>query len=424
MKTTPTPNHLSDIRFADLGLHPTLLSGLQRLGFSHCTPIQAAALPHALKGQDLAGQAQTGTGKTAAFLLATLQHLLSQPRAENDDGLQPRAFILAPTRELAVQIFKDAQGLAIDTGLRMTVCYGGAGYESQRASIEAGIDLLIGTPGRLIDYYKQHAYSLKQIEVLVLDEADRMFDLGFIADIRYLLRKMPPPAQRKNYLFSATLSHRVLELAYEHMNNPQKIAIEPDQVTADRVNQAMIHVANDEKLPLLVGILRQQHAKRSMVFINTKREAENVERGLQANGFEAHVLSGDVSQGKRLRLLEDFKAGKLPVLVATDVAARGLHIPGVDLVINYDLPQDPEDYVHRIGRTARAGATGDAISLCCETWVYSLPAIEKYIGMSIPALEGGYDLIASDYITPPRAPRKHSGTARRGSGRPRTRRNT
>ncbi|TJY58821.1 DEAD/DEAH box helicase [Sinimarinibacterium sp. CAU 1509] len=410
------PDHLSELRFSDLGLHPSLMTGLQQLGFDHCTPIQAAALPRALAGEDLAGQAQTGTGKSAAFLLATMQHLLTVPRKPDDDDKQPRAFILAPTRELAVQIHKDAMSIGATTGLRMTVCYGGAGYELQRSSIEAGVDILIGTPGRLIDYFKQGTYSLKQIEVLVLDEADRMFDLGFIADIRYLIRKMPPPAQRKNYLFSATLSHRVLELAYEHMNSPQKIEIEPEQVTADRVRQAIIHVANDEKMPMLVGLLRKQQSARALVFINTKREAENVELGLRANGFEASVLSGDVSQGTRLRLLEDFKSGKLPVLVATDVAARGLHIPGVDLVINYDLPQDAEDYVHRIGRTARAGATGDAISLCCESWVYSLPEIEAYIGARIPPMPGGHDLIATDYIPVPRAPRRRSGPP---SGRPR-----
>ncbi|MDP9139782.1 MAG: DEAD/DEAH box helicase [Pseudomonadota bacterium] len=411
-------SHLSDIRFTDLDLHPLLLAGLEQLGYTHCTPIQAATLPRALKGEDLAGQAQTGTGKSAAFLLAAMQWLLTHPRAADDDGRQPRAFMLAPTRELAVQIHKDAMALAAKTDLRLTVCYGGAGYEAQRASIEGGVDILIGTPGRLIDYFKQHTYDLKHIEVLVLDEADRMFDLGFIADIRYLIRKMPPPAQRRNYLFSATLSHRVLELAYEHMNSPQKVEIEPEQVTADRVRQAMLHVSNDEKLPMLVGLLRHQKSTRSLVFINTKREAEDVERGLRANGFEASVLSGDVSQGTRLRLLEDFKDGKLPVLVATDVAARGLHIPGVDLVVNYDLPQDAEDYVHRIGRTARAGASGDAISLCCETWVYSLPDIERYIGNRIPTLEGGHDLIATDYIAPPRDPnRRHRSGGGGGSGR-------
>ncbi|HEY0973403.1 MAG TPA: DEAD/DEAH box helicase [Solimonas sp.] len=410
------PDHLSDVRFADLPLHSSLHAGLDKLGYTHCTPIQAAALPKALRGEDLAGQAQTGTGKSAAFLLAAMNHLLTHPRKADDDGRQPRAFMLAPTRELAVQIHKDALALGAETGLRMTVCYGGAGYELQRASIEAGVDILIGTPGRLIDYFKQGTYHLKNIEVLVLDEADRMFDLGFIDDIRYLIRKMPQAAQRKNYLFSATLSHRVLELAYEHMNSPQKIEIEPEQVTAERVRQAMIHVANDEKLPMLLGLLRHKQAVRTLVFINTKREAEQLEKGLQLNGFNARVLSGDVSQGTRLRLLEEFKDGKLPVLVATDVAARGLHIPGVDLVINYDLPQDPEDYVHRIGRTARAGASGDAISLCCETWVYSLPEIEKYIGGRIPPLEGGHDLIATDFARPPAPPRRHFGGGGRGRG--------
>ena len=409
-------DHLSAVRFSELPLHPTLHSSLAILGYTHCTPIQAQALPRALAGEDLAGQAQTGTGKSAAFLLATMQHLLTHPRAEADDPNQPRAIMLAPTRELAVQIHADALGIGSQTGLRMTVCYGGAGYELQRQNIEAGVDILIGTPGRLIDYFKQGTYHLKQIEVLVLDEADRMFDLGFIADIRYLIRKMPPPAQRKNYLFSATLSHRVLELAFEHMNNPQKLEIVPEQVTAERVSQGLVHVANDEKLPFLIGLLRQRQAVRCLVFINTKRGAEFLENGLRANGFEARVLSGDVSQGTRLKLLEEFKAGSLPVLVATDVAARGLHIPGVDLVVNYDLPQDPEDYVHRIGRTARAGASGDAISLCCETWVYSLPEIEKYIGSRIPLMDDGHALIASDVVVPSMPRRQHSGPPGRGGG--------
>ncbi|HZP11834.1 MAG TPA: DEAD/DEAH box helicase [Nevskiaceae bacterium] len=407
-------SHLSDVAFASLGLHPKLLAGLEKLGFSHCTPIQAACLPLALAGRDLAGQAQTGTGKTAAFLLATMHHLLTQPR-RGPEG-QPRAFMLAPTRELAVQIFKDAESIGAETGLKMTVCYGGAGYESQRQSIASGVDILIGTPGRLIDYFKQQVYSLKGIEVVVLDEADRMFDLGFIADIRYLLRKMPPPDQRKNYLFSATLSHRVLELAYEHMNNAQKIEIEPEQVTAEKVRQGLVHVSNDDKLPLLVGLLRHHDPFRTLIFVNMKVDAERVESALKANGFEAATLSGDVPQGKRLRLLQEFKDGKLPILVATDVAARGLHIAGVTHVINYDLPQDPEDYVHRIGRTARAGESGDAISLCCETYVYSLPEIERYIGMRIPAVPEASGWMPTDYIAPPRAPRRkfHGGGGGRG----------
>jgi ATP-dependent RNA helicase RhlB len=423
------PDHLSSLSFTDLALHPSLLSGLAKLRYSHCTPIQAACLPQALAGKDLAGQAQTGTGKTAAFLLATMHHLLTTPR-KGPEGT-PRAFMLAPTRELAVQIYDDAKGLGADTGLKMTVCYGGAGYESQRASIEAGVDILIGTPGRLIDYFKQNIYTLKHIEVVVLDEADRMFDLGFIADIRYLLRKMPPPAERKNYLFSATLSQRVLELAYEHMNSPQKIEIEPERVTAERVTQTLIHVANDDKLPLLVGLLRHHDPFRTLVFVNTKVVAEDVERALKANGFEAATISGDVAQSKRLRLLEDFKEGKLPILVATDVAARGLHIPAVSHVINYDLPQDGEDYTHRIGRTARAGESGDAISLCCETYVYSLPDIERYIGMRIPVSQEAEGWMPQDYIAPERqhrdrrgrgGPPRRGGSSSGGGGRHRPRR--
>lgn len=412
------PDHLSDLRFDQLALHPRLTIGLERLGFSHCTPIQAACLPRALLGEDLAGQAQTGTGKSAAFLLATMHHLLTNPRKEGSEGRAPRAIMLAPTRELAIQILDDAEGFALETGLRLAVCYGGAGYEQQRALLESGVDILIGTPGRLIDFYKQGTFVLKEIEVLVLDEADRMFDLGFIDDIRYLLRRLPKPAERKNYLFSATLSQRVLELAYEHMNSPQKVEIEPEQVTADRVRQTLIHVANDEKLPLLVGWLRQHEPVRTMVFVNTKRYAEEVERSLTANGFHAAVLSGDVAQTKRIKLLDQFKSGELPILVATDVAARGLHIANVSHVINFDLPQDAADYVHRIGRTARAGEAGDALSLCCETWVYSLPAIERYIGARLPVQSIREEWMPADYIRPPRLPRRPppTGGARRSSG--------
>ena len=402
------PDHLSDTTFASLPLHPDLKAGLEVLGFTHCTPIQAQTLPRALAGEDLAGQAQTGTGKSAAFLLAAMHHLLTKPR-RGPDG-QPRAVMLAPTRELAIQIFKDAEGLGSRTGLRMAVVYGGTGYESQRQAVASGIDILIGTPGRLIDYYKQHVFDLKQVDVVVLDEADRMFDLGFIDDIRFLLRRMPEPKLRKNYLFSATLSHRVLELAYEHMNSPTRIEVKAETVTADKVRQEMVHVANDRKLPLLVGLLRHHDPLRTLIFVNTKRDCEHVENTLKANGFEAATISGDVPQNKRERLLQDFKDGKLPVLVATDVAARGLHIPAVSHVINYDLPQDPEDYVHRIGRTARAGQSGDAITFCCETYVYSLPDIERYLGRRLPLMQQDPEsLIPKDFVKTPRPHRHHHG---------------
>jgi len=415
--------HLTNTPFSDLKLHPNLLSGLKKAGFEWCTPIQAAALPRALAGEDVAGQAQTGTGKTAAFLLATLHHLLTHPAGEAPpDGVtRPRAFILAPTRELAVQIHHDAEPLAADTGFKLGLAFGGTGYTSQREHIEAGVDILIGTPGRLIDYYKQKVFTLQALEVVVLDEADRMFDLGFIKDIRYLFRRMPPPSKRLNMLFSATLSYRVLELAYEHMNDPQMIKIDSEQITAEGVREQLYHVGNNEKISLLLGLMKRFEPERALVFVNTKRAAERVEAYLNANDRPAAVLSGDVPQKKRLKLLRDFQEGRLPILVATDVAARGLHIPDVTHVFNFDLPQDAEDYVHRIGRTARAGKAGDAISLCCESYVYSLPAIEDYIGHKIPA-ETLVDGLMIEPSRPPRPGKRHGPPGKRPGGKPPQRR--
>ncbi|TVO72397.1 ATP-dependent RNA helicase RhlB [Sedimenticola selenatireducens] len=390
-----TDKHLTDIRFDSLALCKELAQGIEDTGFSLCTPIQAETLPIALKGLDVAGQAQTGTGKTAAFLLATYQHLLSNPAKSDRKPNQPRALIVAPTRELAVQIHKDAEVLGKHTGLKLGLVFGGTGYEQQRQQLEDGVDILIGTPGRLIDYLKQHIYNLKAIQVVVMDEADRMFDLGFIKDIRFMLRRCPPPQERLGLLFSATLSFRVLELAYEHMNNPATIKIETDKVTADKVKQVCYMTANDEKISLLLGLLKRMDAHRTIVFVNTKRGADLVWGYLEGNGIGAAVISGDVPQKKRMRLLSDFQEGKLPVLVATDVAARGLHIPAVSHVFNFDLPDDAEDYVHRIGRTARAGASGDAISFACETHAFALPDIEAYIGHRIPMEPVTTELLAT-----------------------------
>jgi ATP-dependent RNA helicase RhlB len=378
-----TDNHLSNLRFDSLELDESLRRGIRDAGFDYCTPIQASTLPLALNNRDVAGQAQTGTGKTAAFLIAAYQRILRNPGGDGAQR-QPRIFILAPTRELAVQIASDADLLGRHTGLRIGLAYGGTDYDKQRNEIGAGVDVLIGTPGRIIDYYKQGVFNLELVEVAVLDEADRMFDLGFIKDIRYLLRRLPSHEKRLNMLFSATLSHRVLELAYEHMNDPELVRIEPDKVTADRVRQAIFFPSNAEKLPLLVGLIREMGTGRIMVFVNTKREAERVEASLIANGIDAKAISGDVPQKKRSSMMRRFVSGELPVLIGTDVASRGLHIPDVQYVINYDLPQDSEDYVHRIGRTARAGAAGDAISFGCETYAISLPDIEDYIGHKIP----------------------------------------
>ena len=420
--------HLTDRRFADLSLAEPLLRGVRDLGFEFCTPIQAAALPLALAGRDVAGQAQTGTGKTAAFLLAAFSHLLTHPSDPSRRPDQPRVVILAPTRELAIQIHKDAELLGAHTGLRLVLVYGGTGYDSQRRALEQGVDVLIGTPGRMIDYFKQHIFGLGAVQVMVLDEADRMFDLGFIKDIRYLLRRMPPPDQRLGLLFSATLSYRVTELAYEHMNNPQLIKIEPDRITADKVTERIYHTANEEKIPLLVGLLRKMDPTRSLVFTNTKGAAERVRAWLSANGFSAEVLSGDVPQTKRQQLLSEFQEGKLPILVATDVAARGLHIPDVSHVFNFDLPQDSEDYVHRIGRTARAGASGDAISFACEEYAFSLMEIEQYIGHKISVARVSDDLLP-ELVQPAGLSarrREHPGrrdarTRGRGADRPRRR---
>ena len=377
---------LTDITFSSFELHPALLSGLEAAGFTRCTPIQALTLPVTLPGRDVAGQAQTGTGKTLAFLVTVINRLLSRPALAERKPEDPRALILAPTRELAIQIHKDAVKFGADLGLKFALVYGGVDYDKQRALLQAGADVIIATPGRLIDYVKQHkVVSLHACEVCVLDEADRMFDLGFIKDIRFLLRRMPACTERQTLLFSATLSHRVLELAYEHMNDPEKIVVESEYITNSKVRQLMYYPADDEKIPLLLGLLSRSEGARTMVFVNTKAFVERVARALDRAGYRVGVLSGDVPQKKRESLLKKFQAGQLELLVATDVAARGLHIDGVSHVYNYDLPFDAEDYVHRIGRTARLGAEGDAISFACERYAMSLPDIEAYIEQKIPS---------------------------------------
>ncbi|NOZ38195.1 MAG: DEAD/DEAH box helicase [Gammaproteobacteria bacterium] len=403
------------ITFQSLGLPKELIPGIEKAGFETCTAIQAQTLPIVLAGHDVAGQAQTGTGKTAAFLLATFNRLLTDPLPPERKRSGPRAVLLAPTRELAIQIHADALVLGCGTEFKMAVVFGGKDYEKQRETLRQGVDILIGTPGRFIDYFKQKIFSLRDAQVMVLDEADRMFDLGFIKDIRYILRRLPPADQRLNLLFSATLSQRVIELAYEHMNEPEVVRIEPEKMTVDRVTQTLYFPGNDEKIPLLIGLMRTMNATRTMVFVNMKREADRIARYLQHNGIGARAISGDVPQNKRMKMLEDFQAGTLPVLVATDVASRGLHVNDVSHVVNYDLPNDPEDYVHRIGRTARAGASGDALSFACETYAQSLPDIEAYIGHRIPTASIDHDNLPEIKI-PPRPPRKPGGPG--GRGRP------
>ena len=399
---------LSDAGFQNLELSKALRRGIDDAGFTKCTPIQEKSLPLALAGTDIQGQAQTGTGKTAAFLVATMNWLLIHQRPGEKNARRPRALILAPTRELAIQIHKDALLLGKHTELKTAVVYGGTAYEQQREEVRGGVDILIGTPGRIIDYFKQGIFRLNGIQVAVIDEADRMFDLGFIKDVRYLFRRMPPPQKRLNLLFSATLSFRVSELAYEHMNNPTIVNATPETVTVDKVSQILYHVSNDEKISLLLGLLGREEMTRTIIFVNMKRTGERLNDYLRANDFNAGMLSGNVPQTKRLRLLERFSSGKLPILVATDVAARGLHIPGVSHVVNYDLPQDPEDYVHRIGRTARSGASGYAVSFACEQYVYSLVDIEAFLGMSIPSGK-----IDETLMVLPKSPKRHVSQSRK-----------
>jgi ATP-dependent RNA helicase RhlB len=405
-----------------LDLPEAVRRGIADAEFTHCTPIQASTLPLALAGRDVAGQAQTGTGKTAAFLIATFTRLLQNPIRPRTGITCPRALIVAPTRELVIQIREEADLLGKHCGFVMHAVYGGVDYAKQLDRLKLGVDILVGTPGRLIDYFKQRAYRLDECEILVIDEADRMFDMGFIDDIRYLVRRMPLPDRRQSFLYSATLSQRVLELAYEHMNRVERIAVSEDQVTAENVEQLVYHVGQHEKLPALLGLLAREQPQRGLIFVNTRSMAGRLGEYLEAEGYKAGALAGDIDQKKRLRLLEAFKNGDIHILVATDVASRGLHIEAVTHVFNYDLPQDPEDYVHRIGRTARAGASGKGFSLACEQYVYSLEAIEQFIGHSLP-----YEFPDETLLVRPRGVMRRSRgrDAQRGSrkdgGRSRTR---
>ena len=403
------------MKFEELNINPKVLEGIKVAGFTDCTAVQALTLPVALKGRDIAAQAQTGTGKTAAFLIAMFSRMLELPSPGR--GLSPRALIIAPTRELVIQIDAEARLLGGPSGFRILPVFGGIDYLKQREDISRGVDVLIGTPGRLIDYLKQKVYSLRKTQFLIIDEADRMFDMGFISDLRFLLRRMSPYDKRQSMLFSATLSNRVLELCYEHMNMPERFSVTPENITVEQVEQEIYHAGSSEKFGLLLGMLSREPDGRYLVFCNTRAAAEKVEAQLKANGYKAASITGDIPQEKRMKVLSRFKDGTLSILVATDVASRGLHIEGVTHVINFDLPQDPEDYVHRIGRTARAGAGGRAISLACEKYVHSLPDIEEYIRQKLPVMPITEDMIVTGYRrTPGGSADKRTHSQGRGLG--------
>lgn len=370
-------------RFESLKLPESVRDGINRAGFVQMTPVQSESLPAILAGKDLCAQAQTGTGKTATFLISMFTHLLGQ---DLKGRKKPSALVLAPTRELAVQIYKEGLALGKHTGLRLMAVYGGEGFHRQEKALREGVDIVIGTPGRLLDFMRRRVLDVREVNHLVIDEADRLMDLGFWDELRNILRRLPDPDKRQSMLFSATLDSRTRKIAREYMNRPINVTIQPEQITAEGIDQVVYHVDRDMKFRLLLGILGREEVPKGLIFTNMKITAAWLVEKLQAHGYkDVGLLTGDLRQSVRNRVLEKFKKDKLPLLVASDVASRGLHIDDVTHIINYDVPQDPEDYVHRIGRTARAGKKGKAFTLACDQYVYSLPEIEALLTLPIPS---------------------------------------
>jgi len=372
------------MRFTDLALHKDVLFGVQNAGFEYCTPIQSLALPVLLEKRDLAARAQTGTGKTAAFLLAAFTELLNHPLAERKCNA-PRILVLAPTRELAAQIHKDAEQLGVFTGLSKEVVFGGMDHEKQRRALNKELDLLVGTPGRIIDYTQSGDLDLSKVEILVIDEADRMLDMGFIPDVKRIVSRLPKKGDRQTLLFSATLDESILRLASGWLADPAVVESEPEKPVSENIRQEFYSVLRDEKLALLLYLLNHESYDRVMIFGNRKDVNLRLQFDLARFGFNVPVLSGDIAQEKRIKILEKFRTGEEKIVIATDVAARGIHVDDVSMVINYDLPERAEDYVHRIGRTGRAGHTGIAISFLCEYGAYYLPAIEEMLKTQFPS---------------------------------------
>ncbi|MBE6356789.1 MAG: DEAD/DEAH box helicase [Lentisphaerae bacterium] len=395
------------MRFLDLELDKRVQFGIQHAGFEYCTAIQELTLPPLLERRDLAGKAQTGTGKTAAFLLASFTRLLAEPAAVDRANATPRMVVLAPTRELAMQIHKDASELGIFTGLNIAVVFGGMDHEKQRTALDCQLDVLIGTPGRVIDYSRSGALNLTKVEILVIDEADRMLDMGFIPDVKRIVSQMPRKGERQTLLFSATLDKDILNLASSWLAEPVVFESEPEKMVSDNICQTFYSVLREEKLALLLYILKNTEYERMIIFGNRKDVNLRLQYDLARYGFNISLLSGDISQEKRIKILEKFRSGKEKVVIATDVAARGIHVDNVSIVVNYDLPEQPEDYIHRIGRTGRAGNTGTAISFLCEYGAYYLPPIEKLLNTqfssSLPTEEM---LIMPEEVANPQLPAK------------------
>lgn len=379
------------MNFSEFSLHEDLLKGIAAAGYVTCTPVQEQVLKTSLSGDDLYVQSQTGTGKTAAYLVPTIQELIANP-----ENAGKKALILVPTRELAVQVEEEAKNLVSATKLSAFSFYGGVGYSKQVEALQKGVDFIIGTPGRIIDLKKGGQLDLSAVAFLVIDEADRMFDMGFYPDLREILKFIPNPESRQTMLFSATLNTYVKNLAWEYTRDAKEITIEAENITVDEIDQELIHVSSDKKLPLLLGILGKENPASVLIFCNTKRGAEVLGKRLKLNDYQSEFLIGDMQQSKRLEVMNRFKEGKVSMLVATDVAARGIDVDDLAMVVNYDLPIEPENYVHRIGRTARAGKSGKAYTFCSEKDVYDLPAIERYIDKKIPAIVCADDMLSED----------------------------
>lgn len=391
------PKFLTRTRFDEFKLPAEIISGLKDAGFTFCTPIQAQTLPVSLTSRDVAGQAQTGTGKTAAFLVTVFCRLFSLHEHRSE---MPSALIVAPTRELARQIYEEAMAIGRHTGLRITQVVGGVDYQKQAETLRKGVDIIICTPGRIIDYLKQGIFKANGIKLLVIDEADRLLDLGFEKDMLYLMSKLPHYEKRQSMLFSATLSFRVMELTYEYMNLPEFISITPEEVIVEGVEQSLFHVGNEQKLPLLLGLLKKEDWLRALIFVNTKAGVKWLTSKLKGNRWPAEGITGDLPQSKRFKLMARFKDGHIKILVATDVASRGIHVEDISHVINYDLPQDSENYIHRIGRTARAGKAGQALSIACEKYVFHLEPLEEMLGYKIPVVWPEDDWFTEDKAGP------------------------
>jgi ATP-dependent RNA helicase RhlB len=421
----PRPEALADVpvcegkvRFLDYALHENVQFGIQHAGFQYCTPIQEMTLPPLLEKRDLAGKAQTGTGKTAAFLLASFTRLLNNAPTEKRPDATPRMAVLAPTRELAMQIHKDACELGIYTNLNIACVFGGMDHEKQRRTLECQLDVLIGTPGRVIDYSRSGALNLNKVEILVIDEADRMLDMGFIPDVKRIVSQMPRKGERQTLLFSATLDESILRLASGWLADPVVLESEPEKMVSDNITQTFYSVLRDEKLALLLNILKNTEYERVIIFGNRKDVNSRLQYDLARYGFSVPLLSGDISQEKRIKILEKFRSGSEKIVIATDVAARGIHVDDVSLVINYDLPEQPEDYIHRIGRTGRAGNKGTAISFLCEYGAYYLPPVEELLGTQFSSILPTEEQLtlppeADNPVLPTRERSANSGNSRR-----------